>query len=398
MSDIEKEHSKYVQEVYDTLPDSLKIELRRYAPFDRIHLKRIGIPSAIASVYDVDGYGELVVKLNSYNDDNNKVMASNNSAIDNELRKYMNIINNNSTYAKIAVSQHKVIHGNYVITFERKMEGRTLQEYLIQNSVLDAGKLIEMFKKIKTTLIYLYDKIGFIHHDLHCGNVFLQDDFTPIIFDFDWAVALKKYFPQANSQGSTSQASNSQANNQANIQANSLMNTGGSSSPMIISGSTSSMNVSPVAPFTNRVQQNSVVLSTEYTSNNFMDMQIIFTHIMFSRLGHLMLNNRNYIYDIHNSLINKLKQDTSTICNNINNFELWWYIINFSYSRYNPSSIFPDMSEDEKNKKCDMTLLLFHFVWICCNYRNGQVPNINIATNNLLTLDLTASSTTTLTR
>jgi hypothetical protein len=399
------EHCKYVQDVYDNLPDSLKIEIRRYAPFDRIHLKRIGIPSAVASVYDVDGYGELVVKLNKYSDSTHTVMASNNSAIDNELRKYYHEINNNPDFAKISVTQHKVIHKNYVITFERKMEGITLHEYVLGYE-LNAEKMKNIFIKIKNTLGFLYSKIGFIHHDLHCGNVFLQYDLRPIIFDFDWGVAIKSEqmlrspaSSQASNQessrasnqqngspmsinGSSSSPASSQASNQQN---GSPMNVNGSSSSQVSSqasnqqngGSPMSISSSDGSPMSNITQpQQSTDLSTElsttYSYKNFTDMQNIFNSFISSK----RLSNSNSHLD---NLINYSISNVSPDCINIKKLKLWWYIINKYYSPYS------NQHNEEKYKRCDMTLLIFNFVWICC-WNNISIPTIGVSANNLLTL------------
>ena len=359
------EHCKYVQDVYDNLPDSLKIELRRYAPFDRIHLKRIGIPSAVASVYDVDGYGELVVKLNKYSNITHTVMASNNSAIDNELRKYYHEINNNPDFAKISVTQHKVIHENYVITFERKMEGITLHEY-VSGYELNAEKMKNIFIKIKNTLGFLYSKIGFIHHDLHCGNVFLQYDLRPIIFDFDWGVAIK-----------SEQMLRSPASSPTSSQQNNFMNVNVSSASLNSSDG-SLMSISPNINVTQPQQSTelSTELSTAYSHINFINMTNIFKFFINEKLSNQDLNLEREInkYSISN---------TSPDCGNIKQLTLWWYIINYYYSPYsNPDNI---LANEEKYRKCDMTLLLFNFVWICC-WNNKPIPSIGVSANNLLTL------------
>lgn len=197
MTAIVNEHCKYVQDVYDNFSDNVKIQLRRYAPFDRIILKKIGVPSGLAAVYDIDGYGEWVAKINKIDDETKQIYAMNNTIINDTLRPHVNFINNTQGLAKIAVCDHKEFlpHKGIMVTFEKKMQGVTLQELLAlpefksHPNQLDILKTI--FNKIKATLEYLYNNTGFVHHDLHCGNVFIEYDYTPVIFDFDWAVFAK---------------------------------------------------------------------------------------------------------------------------------------------------------------------------------------------------------------
>jgi hypothetical protein len=138
--------------------------------------------------------------------------------------------------------------------------------------------------------------------------------------------------------------------------------------------SISSSDGSPMSNITQPQQSTdlSTELSTTYSYKNFTDMQNIFNSFISSK----RLSNSNSHLD---NLINYSISNVSPDCINIKKLKLWWYIINKYYSPYS------NQHNEEKYKRCDMTLLIFNFVWICC-WNNISIPTIGVSANNLLTL------------
>lgn len=189
-------HIKLVQEAYINLPDNEKHKMRRYGPFDRIKLKKNGVPSGLAAVYKIDSKGLYVAKVNVLDTDIKTTFATNNDYANRMLRPLARYINAQPSMAQIAVYDRKeylTYNGITVgVTFERIMKGKTLQEKLDSldgASPVIWSKLIDLLNKVKRTLQYLniVNNLGFVHHDLHSGNLFVDDNWNPIIFDFDWA-------------------------------------------------------------------------------------------------------------------------------------------------------------------------------------------------------------------
>lgn len=204
--EINCKHIECIQFVYDQLSDAMKLFMRRYAPFDKIRIKQIGVQSGLAKVYNIDDYGEWVVKINEIKDDINRAFVQNNTWVNSVIKELIKDdkskiynINKRKDLAKIAVYNIKRVvtvnkNERYSVTFEKMMKGMTLLEkiHYYDKNVHDFITFItDILNKIKKTLKLLYDNYGFVHHDLHCGNVFIDESNTPIIFDFDWGVFTK---------------------------------------------------------------------------------------------------------------------------------------------------------------------------------------------------------------
>lgn len=196
-------HHRFIQTAWNSLASYEKREIRRYGPHNRIKLKRIGDQSVFAAVYDIDMKGEWVAKVNHINSTVTACLAENNAFIDGVLREvikspqYQNHIKtknvNGILPAKLSVSSYKRIvtfneQSSYVITFERKMKGDTLAALLRNGTISEVEQVKTILNQIKLTLQFLWRSIGvrFLHHDMHCGNIFIEEGTNiPIIFDFD---------------------------------------------------------------------------------------------------------------------------------------------------------------------------------------------------------------------
>jgi len=204
--DIVKRHLKYIQYAYDRLPDSKKRKYRRLGPYNRIKIKKIGVVSAFAAVYEIDFDGKWIAKVHSIDNQLKGIFAMNNDFINDTLRPFADIINQHQDIAKIAVSDSKIYMNNNTIsvTFEKMLKGQTLQEKLAK---LDIPAIHTIIDKTKKTLEVLHGitpkdttiteplkeiiklNLQMIHQDLHSGNVFVEKDGgRPVIFDFDWSV------------------------------------------------------------------------------------------------------------------------------------------------------------------------------------------------------------------
>lgn len=187
--DIITQHQKYIQFAYNTLSDIEKKTIRRYGPYDRIKIKRIGLPSGLAAVYEMDFAKGWIAKVNVLHTPIEKVFAENNDFANNKLRPFVSQVNNNTDMAKIAVYGYKkYFFDNNIqvaVTFETMMKGRTLQEVLedYPDMARLPAMLNDILNKVKRTLKHIN---AFVHHDLHSGNLFVDDSGHPIIFDFDW--------------------------------------------------------------------------------------------------------------------------------------------------------------------------------------------------------------------
>ena len=199
-ADITK-HYEYITNAWEMLSDKKKHFIRPYGAYDRLKIKRIGVPSGNAAVYEIDFADEWVVKVNVLESPAQQVFAENNDFVNATLTPYVKELDELNkpeiSYAKIACFDHKVyISREVAVTFEPKMRGKTLQE-MILNGNLRVDELKAILDKIKNTLRYLYftaDQRGvplkFNHNDLHSGNVFIETVGTkhiPILFDFDWS-------------------------------------------------------------------------------------------------------------------------------------------------------------------------------------------------------------------
>jgi serine/threonine protein kinase len=146
--------------------------------------------------------GEWVAKVNHINSTVTACLAENNAFIDGVLRGVMNSPQyhnhiktqhlNGVLPAKLSVSSYKRIvtfneQSSYVITFERKMKGDTLAALLRNKTINDLEQVKTILNQIKLTLQFLWSTgVRFLHHDMHCGNIFIEEGTNiPIIFDFD---------------------------------------------------------------------------------------------------------------------------------------------------------------------------------------------------------------------
>ena len=65
-------------------------------------------------------------------------------------------------------------------------KGITLNNYLV-----DAIKYKKILKQVVENLFSAFVKTGFVHGDLHFGNILIDDNGEPIIMDFDTSIFVK---------------------------------------------------------------------------------------------------------------------------------------------------------------------------------------------------------------
>lgn len=217
MSSIEHQHHFMVSRVWENLQHTKKRTYHRSGPYDRIKLKRIGVPSVNSAVYEMYHEGTWVVKVTELSNDLKKVFELNNRFINDVLKMLKQtdaiLAGHCQTNADMCTFHHReFIKYNgveYAITFEECMNGETVLEYIQRivqqfNSInqLDTqqktefanthtGQLLDIVNKTKATMMHLYTTYGFNHNDMHTGNLFLKrktdGSIQPVLFDFDWS-------------------------------------------------------------------------------------------------------------------------------------------------------------------------------------------------------------------
>jgi len=70
-------------------------------------------------------------------------------------------------------------------------KGITLKNYLV-----DAIKYKKILKQVVENLFSAFSKTGFVHGDMHFGNILIDDDGEPIIMDFDTSVFVSQSVSQ----------------------------------------------------------------------------------------------------------------------------------------------------------------------------------------------------------